>query len=433
MKTSHHCKLLLLSSIVSSSAFAAGFQINPTASSVARAMGGNGIIGEDIGDMFFNPASLSLFSGEEVFQAGGTYLSVENQFIDQGSFNTINLGGGPVSLPLLGTNRASDDSGVPIGLFYTRAAPWNEEVQLGLSITSPWGLSTTYDSDWLGRYHTISSELRVVDINLAASWKVSDSLLLGVGISGQIADATLEQAIPDVASNSDLLATIEGDDNALGFNAGLIWSPTAELKLGLSYRSKVSHDLEGDRTISAQGTEINKVGALAPLTVPESLHLSMHYSPAGQRWSVAAGIRQTNWSRFEELRVNYADGSSSTVSPQLWEDSYTSGLSFDYRLSPNSKVIGSIGYDESPVPSARLRSAQVPEFDRRVLGFGYEMENPLELCDGCKFYFGYHRVFAKERDIANTNELNAAFSSTLNGYYEKSTVDVFSGHFSITF
>ena len=405
----------VLMQLLAANAMAAGFQINPTASSVARSMGGNGIIGEDLGDMFFNPAGLALTTADKAFQFSGTFLKLENQFVDAGSvFNS-----GP-AVP--GNLAASNDTGTPIGIFGSLKSRSNPNLNFGLALTVPFGLSNSYERDWIGRYHATSSELKVFDLNLMASYQLNDELMLGFGISGQFAEATLVQAVP--TPGGDVLVNTKGDDNGVGFNAGMVYQPNPVLKFGISYRSKVEHELSGKQTWTLGGTSIQELGAKAPLDLPDSLHLSLHYQPDNSRWSLALGARKTKWSRFSELRVDYENGSPSSVTAQNWEDSWTSGISVDYRLDNGDRLIASLGYDETPVPDSVHRGVLIPDADHKVVGFGYRAPGLFGLCQDCEGYFGYHKTIVGSREINNRNAINL-----MSGYFESHGTDVYSLHF----
>ncbi|BBO70401.1 hypothetical protein DSCA_43310 [Desulfosarcina alkanivorans] len=83
-----------------------------------------------------------------------------------------------------------------------------------------------------------------------------------MGVSIEWADAELTSAIDwgtALTANGisgftpqgiDGKAKIEGDDWGFGANVGLIFEPLAGTRLGLHYRSKIDHTLEGDATFN---------------------------------------------------------------------------------------------------------------------------------------------------------------------------------------
>ena len=86
----------------------------------------------------------------------------------------------------------AEDALVPA--FYA-TMPFGERVQLGLAVTSPFGLKTSYSDEWVGRYHTIESELRTHNINPALAVKLTDWASVGMGVQFQYAEGELTRAL----------------------------------------------------------------------------------------------------------------------------------------------------------------------------------------------------------------------------------------------
>jgi len=374
--------------------------------------------------MFYNPAGLSLQSRSAV-QGDIYYIKVENSFINQGSTQTVLTPGGPATFPLSGgmNNTSSDSAVVPIVFLVNKL---QNDLTFGLGITTPMGLSTTYQDNWIGRYQSTSAELNVIDINPAISKQVNDKFIIAAGLSVQFVSVELSQAAPTPTPGLDAKVKVDGDDVNLGFNLGAIYSPDQATRFGIAYRSKISHTLSGDSTQSVMGMPIGTQGATAPLTIPESINLSFYRSLTGslEKWAVGAGIRWTDWSRFKEIRIDFADGSSD-ISPQNWESTFTYGVSTDYQASERTRLIFSLGYDESAVPDAASRTPQIPDTNKTLVGFGVDRDYTWGGSD-YTLGFGWQRAMLGSRDINRTRPLSPAFSTTLSGQYDDNDFDVFS-------
>lgn len=424
--------------LVTSSASAGGFQITPTTSSIARSLGGNGVIGEDLGEIFYNPAALSFFENQTTILASATAFDFGNTFQNRNSVQSLFEQGAIVSSPLTGTNRGSNDSGAIGSLFLSSKAPWSEKLTLGFSITAPWGLSTTYDFDWIGRYQSTSAELEVIDANFSASYALSDKLDIGIGVSIQEASATFVQAAPNFLSADlpDLRVEVEGSDRAYGFNAGMIYQLNDSLRLGVSYRSEMKHNLDGHQSTFLNGDLLQPdLGSVIPLKLPASAMIGFHLKLRGN-WSVAGGSRWTNWSEFKDFEIEYDNGALPPVSlPQNWENSLTTAVSVDYAINNKYKLIASLAYDESPVSNAQFRSALVPAADLIGIGLGLEIRSPFANCMNCRIYFAFNRVSVGDRNIQSTVPLllPPGFSSTLDGVYKKDSSNLFALHYQHSF
>ena len=105
---------------------------------------------------------------------------------------------------------------------------WN----FGIGVNVPFGLKTEYDSDWIGRFQGIKSEVQTVNINPSVSYKFSRCASLGFGVSwqqGKIDLAYRRSTISGVARRRTRSGPVEGqnatslDGDAWGFNVGALF------------------------------------------------------------------------------------------------------------------------------------------------------------------------------------------------------------------
>lgn len=100
------------------------------------------------------------------------------------------------------------------------------------------------------------AELKTININPTIAAKLSDQLSIGAGLNIQYADAELSNAIdfgligrrvglPTTPQGADGAVNIRGDDWSLGYNVGLMYTPSPNTRIGLAYRSGINHELEG--------------------------------------------------------------------------------------------------------------------------------------------------------------------------------------------
>jgi long-chain fatty acid transport protein len=89
-------------------------------------------------------------------------------------------------------NGASDATGGTIVGNETGAIPaaslfasWSltDRVRVGIGVTTPFGLSSEYDDDWVGRYNTQFASIQIIDFNPAVAVRVTEWLSLGAGVS----------------------------------------------------------------------------------------------------------------------------------------------------------------------------------------------------------------------------------------------------------
>lgn len=161
-------------------------------------------------------------------------------------------------------------------------------------------------------------------------------------------------------------------------------------------------------------------GTVSPLA-PQSFICANTWS------STQRPIAWTNWSRFDEIRIRFADGSPDDVTAQNWEDSWTFALGVDYRYNPDWTFRAGYSFDETPVPSKQFRTPSMPDNDNHWLAAGasYKYRKNLVLD------LGYTHVFYEDAEIENTINLVSSnlaplgtFTSTLVGEFESASADV---------
>lgn len=395
-------------------ALAAGYALKEqSVTGLGNAFAGSAAVAEDPSTMFYNPAGLTRLKGHQI-QGGGTFIAPESQFINSGSTT-------PFGTALTGPNGgdAGQDAMVPHGYFMWDAHP---DIKLGLAITSPYGLVTSYDDNWVGRYHAVTSKLATANIQPTVAYRVNDKLSIGGGVEAQYIKATLTSAVdfgticlgslPAATCSAlrlspqgaDGHARLTGDDWGYGYTLGALFEPIKSTRIGLSFRSKVDHTLEGDAdfTVPTAATALTSTGRFRDTTVkgkvttPETLSLSVVHELNAQ-WSLLGDVTWTNWSRFKELRFVYGNTlQPDTVTPENWKDSYFFSAGATYKHNDTWTFRAGIAYDQTPVRAAD-RTARLPDNDRLWISFGasYAMTQALRLD------VGYTHIFVDEGTISN--------------------------------
>ena len=114
-----------------------------------------------------------------------TGIRVQNEFDDDGST--------AAPFVALGTEESGDageDAIVPALYAMDSHGDW----RFGLGVNVPFGLSTKYEDDWIGRFAAIDSDVKSVNVNPALSYRLNQYFSLGAGIQLQHIDARLTNA-----------------------------------------------------------------------------------------------------------------------------------------------------------------------------------------------------------------------------------------------
>ena len=356
---------------------------------LGSAYSGSAALAEDPSTIFFNPAGLTRLSGHQI-EAGVHFIIPQAKFIDEGSTHAT---GQPLNI----YNDLGGDGGNPAfvpNFYYTHSI--SERFKAGIGVHAPYGLKTEYNRNWVGRYHAVESDLRTININPSAAFRFTDQWSVGAGMSIQYADATLSNkadfgfigasiGVPGASpQGNDAFAEVTGDDWGYGYNLGLMFEPTRSTRLGLAYRSKISHTLKGNIRYEyedalaqaiANSPLVNAVNgnAQAKADLPETLSLGAYHALT-PKWAVLAGVTWTRWSRLDELRITYDTGQADTVVTLGWDDTWRFDLGVIYSFTEQVTGRFGIAYDQSPIPDPQNRTPRIPDEDRYwvAVGAGYK-------------------------------------------------------------
>ena len=388
----------IASALAFGQAQASGFQLKENSvKATGRAYAGSGAAAGDAAVVINNPAAMTLFDSN-VVQADIHAIDLSYQ-VDAGGTDAFGT-------PLRGGDGgdAGDLAAVPA---LSAIFPIGDTgLTFGAAINAPFGLKTEYDRDWVGRYHAVESDVRIIDLNLALSLDVTERFSVGAGVILERAEVTLSNAIdfgsavcrPSAATGglpppfclpiggnvygpqqNDGFAVIEGEDTGFGWTAGLHWRPTDSFSLGLSHRSEVDLELEGeaDFTVPANVAPILAVGApgqfvdtdvVAKLTTPSITTLSAAWQ-VNERFALMADVSATDWHSLEAINIDYASPQPNTIETFDWSDTMFYSIGGEFALSEALTLRAGLAYDETPV-SDEHRTPRLPDNDRNWISLG---------------------------------------------------------------
>lgn len=379
---------------------ASGFQLRENSvKAQGRAMAGSASAFGDASAVVNNPALLATFD-QRVVQADVTGIDLSFQFGGGGNA----AAGSPLQQPLTGGDggEAGDLTPVPALSVVLPLSDRFEYVTLGAMVSAPFGLKTDYDAGWVGRYHALKSDVRVIDLTLAASIDLSDRFSVGLGAIYERAEVTLSNAIdfgsgicanpasqplcflPDPITGpygpqkNDGTVSVKGTDYGLGWIAGFSWRPTDRLSIGYVHRSEVDHELGGRATFDVPasvqqvfaGTGLyTSTGGGAALTLPSVDTLSATWR-ATDRFSLMAEASRTDWHSLKEVRIEFENPVQPDAAEAYeWDDSLFYALGGEFRFNDRFTLRAGVARDESPV-SRPYRTPRMPDQDRNWYAVG---------------------------------------------------------------
>lgn len=435
------------SAFASQSARASGFAIQEqSGSGLGNAFSGAAAAAENASVLYFNPAGMSLLPSGRHIAVAAHYISPSARLRNSASAGAT-LFGAPG-----GTGDGGDagvDAVVPNGYF---AMDLGDALRFGVGLNVPFGLSTEYSADWVGRFQGIRSEVMTLNLNPAISWKASDSVSLGFGLNYQSIDAEFTSktnyaaavfsvagagpaAAVAAAGQAEGLTTLQGDDTAWGWNAGAMFTLGPRTRLGVAYRSRIKYTVEGTVRFENRPAAL---AAAAPdgnirldVTMPDSLSFALSHE-VNDRLQILGDLTFTGWSvlkKFEVVRTG--NGAVLQDIPYNWRNTWRAGLGVNYRMNDAWLLKGGVAYDQTPTNDTD-RSVRLPDSDRIWLSVGARYRvSPAGTLD-----FGYAHLFARDASInsnvGGANQNSTAAYGLVKGHYENS-VDILSVQYSHRF
>lgn len=405
---------------------ASGFQLREqSASSQGNAFAGVSAGGFDISAMFFNPATMTLYSGNQ-FSLGATLIAANAKASNISGTRTSALAAFPAYEPISGP---SDHKNVVA----TKVAPnlygmWSlsDDLKLGISVNAPYGFVTEYDSNFAGRYHALKTDLKIVDVAPSLAYRVNQQWSVGVAFIARYADATLTNAVDfgligfpsTIPGTLDGSAKLTGNTWSYGYKVGATYQPTEKLRIGFSYSGQMTMTLKGDiaytyspsatsaQVAYFQGIGLKNGGGKADLDLPANASLGFDYQ-VNDTFSFQGEAAWTGWSRFKQLDVKFTDNAglpiSHSVTDENWRDTYFFSLGGNWKLGNGWALRGGIGHDMGAVTDG-YRTPRIPDGDRTwaSLGASYAFSKSFSVDAG------YTHLFVKDSKV----ELRTTASQT---------------------
>jgi long-chain fatty acid transport protein len=405
-------------------AAASNFQLSEqSVTSLGSAHAAGAAYANDASTIWYNPAGLTRLDAPEL-DAGFSLIRIGFNFTP----TTAVDGAGQ---PLSGNNGGNPGKlgAVPF-IYYSQ--PLTDKLAFGIGLGVPFGLATSYNAQSIFRYQAIYTSVTVLNLNPTLAYKFNDNWSAGFGVDVQKMNVKLTNAVDYGAVcfaqvnpvNCTALGLVpQGHDGFFqgtassthtGFNFGVLWQHDTT-RVGLSYRSRVKHNLTGDATFTnapalftGQGLFQNQ-GISAQFTTPQIVSLSL-YQQLTDRWSLMADWSYSGWSSFQNLTIKFSDPNmpSTTVQEGL-SNSNRFAVGANYKFNDQWTFRGGVALDKSPVPNPGApcntvaapnfatcnnsvnasRTARLPDADRKWIALGASWR----VSDHSQWDIGYAHLF----------------------------------------
>jgi|GEM_PF-65028 len=247
---------------------AGGFKLfEQSTSAMGNAYAGRGAQITDASVGFTNPAAL-IKLGQSQVSAGLNFVQIDGDYTNASATSASGLA----------VSGASSDSvgGLSVIPHFHYVNKINDKFAVGFSVAVPFGTSSEYDDEFVGRYFAQKTELQVIAFQPSVSYQVNDQLSIGGAIALNYASGTLSKykdhsglcetgaginptyaaisagTFTDVAQDAycQSIYEVSGDDIQPSYTLGLHYQVNDSIALAVSYHSAVNYTLEGDSTIN---------------------------------------------------------------------------------------------------------------------------------------------------------------------------------------
>ena len=318
--------------------------------------------------------------------------------------------------------------------------PINPAWTFGLGVNTPFGLTTEWENDFRGRFVSRLASLQAIDVNPNLAWQATPNFGIGFGVIGRFSSVELERNIaqynPFTQTAADIASVkLDGslDNTGYGFNLGLLHKVNNSFSWGLSYRSAITVDYEGDAKLTQNptGTPFDALVAQAlpfgttfpvktGIDFPDTISLGLAASITANTL-VELDINRTGWSSFESLSINFPENQlpSSTI-PEKYDDAMHYRLGLRWNVASGNQWRFGVVYDETPQPEESV-SPLLPDSNRIGYSLGYGWEGSKYSLDLAAMYLTFDertrdKSFDGEADFFGTYNQEAILLGATLGF-----------------
>lgn len=316
---------------------------------------------DDASANWYNPAAL--------LRQDGSQLQIGTNYIAAGESSEFTVTDPAFLVPFTGsaspqTYEAESNAAFPSHLYFSSKP--SERIAWGVGINNPFGLITEW-SDVPVTLSARKSELATYVVNPNVAFAVGAGWSVAVGADYIFADVQEFSRDVNVGTAIVSQSNLTGDGDDWGYNFA-VHHPGERFSFGLTYRSEMSPEIEGDLEFTNPVIPDTTGSATIDLPAQAQVGVAWHASDA---WDVEFDVAFAGWSSFERLVIDVETGSD-IVLEENWDDTFSYRVGAAWGLAEAHELRFGAVYDEAPIPADTLRPS-IPDGDRTgaTVGYGY--------------------------------------------------------------
>ena len=394
---------LILLAFVTSARGAALELYETGAPDLGTASAGRAAMASDASTAAANPAGMTKLDRTQLLTASGALLPFTNFDLAPQTTTKGTAGG---------------NAGVfsPLGAFFY-VYKFSERVRLGVALYSDYGLAVDYSTQWAGRYYATKESLFSGKFAPSIAYALNDWLSVGAGFNFAVARLEFQSKVNNALPRfGDGGLSLESWDEEFGGNAGILLTPLANLRIGLTYQSPDYFNFGFRPFLTNLGPGLagisKRIGGAqfsVPLTEPQQVMASVFYK-VFPNFSLMGNAGWQNWQEFGEFPVGISAAKQRTVSANLhFSNTFQIAIGQQFQFAEKWLWSAGFAYDSAPVSQAN-RNAALP-IDRQLrYGTGIQYEINRDVTAGAAWEF----MDAGPAPYSNTR---GPLAGTLQGHY----------------
>ena len=233
------------------------------------------------------------------------------------------------------------------------AIPLNDRLVFGMATYVPYGLHIKWkSSNNAGMYNSFESYYMRVVTTPTIAYKITNNLFVGFGISIGRSYTGSQRRIyaPSIPSlNNKVIKGHLMDPVNYSYNIGIMYKPTKQITLGLTYRSQAHTHFSG--TVEVVGVE--SVGASTSINHPDQIQAGIRYTP-NNKLSFEIDVLWTRWDLVSGYTLHFDRpllGKTEEYFPRAWKNTTQLKFGAEWKVSKLLTLRAGYYYDPSPIPT----------------------------------------------------------------------------------
>lgn len=339
---------------------AGGFFVREhSTAAMGSAFAGASAYGHDPSYMFYNPATIADVTGTAVTLDGRMFFPDVSIHADEATSPF-----GMNILPLGDSGSMAEDAFAP-AIYATHQI--DGQTTIGIGFSGPFAVILETKPSWAGQFQLLKTKMVGWNLEPVVSRRVNErfAIAFGLNIQGMDVDLQRMEAIPFIGAAPGFL---RGDDVGVGWSAGATWDPLPGTRIGVGFRSQITHHLRGKAGLT--DTPL-KESVSFNLVTPAVVSLGIEQQVT-EKLTLLGEVEWSNWSAFDGFQIRFDSGRPDNIRAQDWDDTWFFSLGGRYQATGRTSVSAGVGYEQA-VSNGGTNTIS-PDGDRTILGLGLTHE-----------------------------------------------------------